>query len=78
MLEENFKDLKDYTLIDYNHDFKEIKIIGEYAYEWGIYSGTYASKKNGNKISGSGKLMRILKQQKDGSWKVSRSIWTVD
>jgi uncharacterized protein (TIGR02246 family) len=78
MLEKNFKDLKEYTLIDYNHDFKEIKIIGEYAYEWGIYSGTYTPKKNGNNISGSGKLMRILKRQKNGSWKISRSIWTVD
>lgn len=78
MLEQNFKDMKEYTLIEYKHDFKEIKIMGNYAYEWGIYSGTYKSKEDDNEISGSGKIMRILQQQKDESWKVSRSIWTVD
>ena len=78
MLEQNFKDQEDYTLIEYKHDFKEIKIMGEYAYEWGLYSGAYKSKKNDKILTGSGKLMRILKRQKDGSWKISRSIWTVD
>ena len=78
MLEQNFKDLEGYTLIAYKHDFKEIKIMGKYAYEWGWYSGTYKLKKNDKEISGRGKIMRILQQQKDGSWKVSRSIWTVD
>ena len=78
MLEENFKNLNEYTLIQYKHDFEEIKIIGEYAYEWGLYSGKYKSKKDDKEITGSGKLMRILKRQNDGSWKVSRSIWTVD
>jgi len=78
MLEQNFKAMKEYMLVEYKHDFKEIKIMREYAYEWGMYSGTYKSKKNNKEISGSGKIMRILQQQKDGSWKVSRSIWTVD
>ncbi len=78
MLEQNFKIFKKYKLVEYNHDFKEINIIGEYAYEWGNYNGKYISKTDKKEITGSGKLMRILRLQKDGPWKVSRSILTVN
>jgi len=78
MLEQSLEHYNDYTVTEYNHDFKEIKVLGEYAYEWGIYSSKYKSKKDGKEITGSGKLMRILKLQADGSWKVHRTIWTVD
>ena len=78
MLKQSLELYRDYTVIEYNHDFKEIKILGKYAYEWGIYSSKYKSKKDGQEITEGGKLMRILKQQPDGSWKVARAIWTVD
>jgi len=78
MLKQNFELLKDYIITEYKQDFKEIKILGKYAYEWGIYSGKYKSKEDNKEIIGSGKLMRILRLQEDGSWKVSRTIWTID
>lgn len=78
MLEQNLELLKEYRLVEYNQDFKEISILGEYAYEWGYYSGEYVSKKDSQEVTGSGKLMRILKLEKDGAWRVSRSIWTAD
>jgi uncharacterized protein (TIGR02246 family) len=78
MLKQNFELHQDYITTEYNQDFKEIKILGRYAYEWGTYSGKYKSKDDGKEITGSGKLMRILKLQADGSWRVHRTIWTVD
>ncbi|HUU19511.1 MAG TPA: DUF4440 domain-containing protein [Sedimentisphaerales bacterium] len=78
MLKQNFELLKDYIITEYKQDFKETKILGKYAYEWGIYSGKYKSKEDNKEIIGSGKLMRILRLQEDGSWKVSRTIWTID
>ena len=78
MLKQNFELLKDYIITEYKQDFKEIKILGKYAYEWGTYSGKYKSKEDNKEIIGSGKLMRILRLQEDGSWKVSRTIWTID
>jgi uncharacterized protein (TIGR02246 family) len=78
MLKQSFELYKDYTVTEYDHDFKEIKVLGQYAYEWGIYSSKYKSKKDSKEITASGKLMRILKLQADGSWKVHRTIWTVD
>ena len=77
MLLENYEQYKDYQIVDYVHDFEEIKVIGDYAYEWGTYRGKYKSRRDDTEITGSGKLLRILKRQKDGSWKISRSIWNV-
>ena len=78
MLKQSLELYKDYRVTEYDHDFKEIKVLGQYAYEWGIYSSKYKSKKDGKEITASGKLMRILKLQADGNWKVHRTIWTVD
>ena len=78
MLEQNRKILRKYKLVEYNQNFEEVKIIGKYAYEWGFYSGKYISKSDNSEVAGSGKLMRILELQNDGTWKVSRPIWTVD
>ena len=78
MLLQDLELQRDYSVIEYKHDFREIKITGEYAYEWGFYCGISKSKKDGSEIKGSGKLMRILRQQKDRNWKVARSIWTAD
>lgn len=33
MLEQNLKILEEYNLVEYNHDFKEVKIMGKFAYE---------------------------------------------
>jgi ketosteroid isomerase-like protein len=65
-------------ITEYTHDFQEINIFGNLAYEWGYFSNTAKPAGGGDAIKGSGKLFRILKLQDDGSWKVSRSIWNVD
>lgn len=78
MLKQNQKNLKGYHLVEYKHDFKEVTIVDNFAYEWGYYNGKYISKSDSTEIVGSGKLLRILELQNDGSWKISRSIWTVD
>ena len=65
-------------IIEYTHDFQEIKICGNWAYEWGYFSNTAKPVDGGELIKGSGKLFRILELQEDGSWKVARSIWNID
>lgn len=64
-------------IIEYRHDFKEIKILGDWAYEWGYFSNTAKPKGGEDRIKGSGKIFRILELQDNGSWKVARSIWNV-
>jgi uncharacterized protein (TIGR02246 family) len=71
--------LKNITITQYVIDFKEVTIIGDHAYEWGEFHHKYFTKDNpGKEFEQKGRLMRILRRQPDGQWKVARAIWTVD
>jgi uncharacterized protein (TIGR02246 family) len=64
--------------LEYVAKFEEIKILGDYAYEWGTYRGKSRQPGRGVTVSYSGKLLRILQRQADGSWKIHRAISTSD
>lgn len=68
----------DYRITRYFHHFEERKIIGEWAFEWGTYDSAAEQVGGGESIEATGKLMRILKRQPDGRWKVARAIWNND
>jgi uncharacterized protein (TIGR02246 family) len=57
-------------------DIQEIKVLGDHAFEWGTYH--YSMRAGGETLRTAGKLMRILQRQPDGSWKIYRSIATID
>ncbi len=69
---------KNLQVKEYLQDFKEVEVMGDWAFEWGSYQGVAIAMESGEAITQSGKLMRILKRQGDGTWKVARSIWNVD
>jgi uncharacterized protein (TIGR02246 family) len=71
-------DASQVQIVEYLMDFKEIKLLGDEAIEWG--RTTVALKPRGAPMNlrASGNLMRVLKRQPDGSWKVSRSVWNVE
>jgi ketosteroid isomerase-like protein len=64
--------------LEYEVTFEEIKILGDYAYEWGTFRGKMRPRAGGDPISYSGKLMRILQRQADGSWRMHRTKATND
>jgi len=57
-------------------DIQEVKVLGDYAFQWGTYSYTLRPRTGGDTVRTSGKLMRILQRQPDGSWKIHRTIST--
>ena len=65
-------------LLQYDQDFKELKILDSTAYEWGFYKNKVRVKRNKKIVSVKGKLFRVLRKNKDGDWKVYRAIWTTD
>jgi uncharacterized protein (TIGR02246 family) len=65
-------------VVDWVFDFEEIKVLGDYAFEWGTYRGSVRPRAGGEAVRSSGKLMRILQRQPDGSWKIHRTISAVD
>ena len=77
-IQRNLEQERDYQITEYVHDFKEVNLLGDWAFEWGTFSGTAQPKTGGTPIRSTGKLFRILKQQSDGSWKIARSIWNND
>ena len=64
--------------VEYVVNFEEISVTGDYAFEWGTYRGSMRPRAGGDTVAYSGKLMRILQRQPDGSWKMHRTMLTID
>jgi uncharacterized protein (TIGR02246 family) len=63
----------DRRVTEYVHEFEEVEIAGDWAFEWGRYRGTTV-RPDGPSLRETGKIFRILKKQADGSWKVFRAM----
>ena len=74
-MQEQLPENQKYEITEYVQDFDEIKIIGDWAYEWATFHGTYHLKSGGPDLHERSRLFRILCRQSDGSWKVARAIW---
>jgi ketosteroid isomerase-like protein len=62
--------------LSYELRFEEIKMLGDWALEWGTYRGTAAM--GPDTVVGTGKLMRLLARDSTGTWRVARTIFTAD
>ena len=69
---------KAYTIKEYVHDWQEIKVTGDWAFEWGFFNGEAQPVSGGQPIKQKAKLLRLLKRQEDGSWKCARVIYHND
>jgi uncharacterized protein (TIGR02246 family) len=67
--------MRQVEVLDYVLDFEEVKILGDYAFEWGTVRGAMRSRNDGEVEYATYKVMRILHKHSDGEWKVHRSIW---
>ncbi len=76
LLEAAAKQAKQLDILEYDQKWQEIEILGDYAYEWGIFRSTVKLKTGQSEpMKSEFRVMRILKRQTDGGWKVYRSIW---
>lgn len=75
---EAFRGVESPEVVDSVLDIQEVKVLGDYAYQWGTYHYSVRPRGGGETIRTSGKLMRILQRQRDGTWKMYRGIATVD
>jgi uncharacterized protein (TIGR02246 family) len=67
---------KTHEVVEYRLDFEEVKVFGGYAVEWGAIHGATRELSTGRVIQSAYHVMRMLRRQRNGSWKVWRSIWT--
>jgi uncharacterized protein (TIGR02246 family) len=75
---EAFRGVEGPEIVDSVLDIQEVKVLGDHAYQWGTYHYSVRPRGGGETIRTSGKLMRILQRQPDGSWKMHRGIATAD
>ena len=66
---------KTHEVIHYRLDFEDVKVFGNYAVEWGAIRGATREIATGRIVASEYHVMRVLRRQKNGSWKVYRSIW---
>jgi ketosteroid isomerase-like protein len=77
-VEQGREQLKAFTPVDYVVEIEELMVSGDYAFEWGTYRGAARPHAGGSDVTYSGKLLRILQRQADGSWKMHRTMTTSD
>lgn len=65
-------------ITDYILSFNEVRISGDWAFEWGTYSGTVKPVAGGDAIRTTGKVIRVLKKDADGAWKIARAMYDSD
>jgi ketosteroid isomerase-like protein len=62
-------------ILDYRFIWDEIELVGDYAFERGRIVGVARPAPDAGPAPMAFNVMRILKRQPDGDWKVYRSIW---
>lgn len=65
-------------IVHYDVDVVDCVVVGTVAYEWGRYEAISRPRNGGSESAVSGKLLRVLRRQDDGTWRIARSIWTRD
>ena len=74
MLEEQKAKSQGSITTDYTEEWEEVRIVGDYAWQWGKMSQTQ-SDATGKQETMRVNAMRILRREKDG-WKVARAVVT--
>lgn len=67
-----------HEVIAYEQRFEEVRVLGEYAWDWGTFESVTRDPESGQVKRVSGKLMRILQRGDDGRWRFHRAIWNAD
>ncbi|HLK68627.1 MAG TPA: SgcJ/EcaC family oxidoreductase [Bryobacteraceae bacterium] len=70
-------DTTKFEITEYVMDFQELRVIGDEAIEWGRTRAAMRPKGAPAGMHTTGNLMRVLRRQPDGTWKVARAIWNL-
>jgi uncharacterized protein (TIGR02246 family) len=62
-------------VLEYRFEWHEVQLCGDYAFEWGYIVGRERSLGTGEETAERHHVMRVLQRQRDGDWKVHRTIW---
>ena len=69
--------LKDTQILGFDEQWQEVRIQGDWAYEWGTMSGRLQPFTGGKETDFKYNVIRILNRQADGTWRIARSIYNI-
>jgi uncharacterized protein (TIGR02246 family) len=61
----------------YTPEIQDIQIVDDWAIEWGDFDAIYCESPGSEVKRFRGESLRVLKRQRDGSWKFARVMWNV-
>jgi uncharacterized protein (TIGR02246 family) len=73
-----FRGVETPEIVEYVLDIHEVTVLGDHAFQWGTYHYGMRARGGAETVRTAGKIMRILRRQSDGSWKIYRGISTMD
>jgi uncharacterized protein (TIGR02246 family) len=65
-------------VVTYVPTIKDVRLAGEWAFEWGEFSASYQTSPTAQVTAVRGTVLRVLRKQGDGSWKFARVMVHVD
>ena len=74
-LEAQRKALANVDILGYNQEWSEVRLLGDYAYEWGVIHERIRPVNAQQETAIEYNVMRVLKRQPSGSWRIYRQIW---
>ena len=74
-LETDAAKLKTMQILAFDEQWQEVRIDGDWAYEWGTMSGRMQPFSGGKETEYKFNVMRVFNKQGDGTWKIARSIY---
>jgi ketosteroid isomerase-like protein len=74
-LESQQKAMASVEILGFEETWDEVRILGEYAYEYGSLRSRVRQQNAKDETPLEFNVMRVLKKQPSGAWKVYRTIW---
>jgi ketosteroid isomerase-like protein len=68
----SFADAPGFWLVSYKPDIRDVQIVGEWAFEWGLFSAGYRTSAGSPVAEVQGELLRVLHRESGGEWKFAR------
>jgi uncharacterized protein (TIGR02246 family) len=62
-------------IVSYTPEIADVTVADGWAFEWGTFTGSYVEAAGGEPKPFQAKLLRVLKKERDGSWKFARVMW---
>lgn len=62
-------------ILSYEEQWQEVRLMGNYAYQWGEIRSRMRSGQSKAESSTVVNVLRVLKREEDGAWRVARAIY---